>query len=180
MLNLNKEKERKVSTQDVYDIISFAIQAADDDGFINSFVFERALYEYTVLTVYPDDRDKYSGVIAQNPNDAWDEMLKDGVLDKLFNEYKDDLDFIADSAGTWADEYVEFEHSIHGILNQVQGAIGNINAQTLQDFQKVASNDALKEVTDIADKWGMNNTIEEEKKPVKLVDDDDKDSLFND
>ena len=66
MINLEIEKSLTLSAQDHYDIISFAIDAADDNGFINSFVFERALYCYTFIILNPERKDELSPIAAEN------------------------------------------------------------------------------------------------------------------
>ena len=43
MIDFEKEKSLALDAQERYDIIAFAMDAADDEGFINSFIFERAL-----------------------------------------------------------------------------------------------------------------------------------------
>lgn len=44
MFNLELEKQCILTAQDRYDIISAAIQDSYDDGFMNSFIFQRVLY----------------------------------------------------------------------------------------------------------------------------------------
>jgi len=43
-IDLTLEKERSLSTQDMYDIIAFSTEAANDNGFMNSFIFNRSIY----------------------------------------------------------------------------------------------------------------------------------------
>ena len=47
-IDLKLEKECEFSAQDRYDIISAAIMDSYDDGFMNQFIFERALYCYAL------------------------------------------------------------------------------------------------------------------------------------
>ena len=55
MIDFEKEKSLALDAQERYDIIAFAMDAADDDGFINSFIFERALccFDGAVLLSLP-------------------------------------------------------------------------------------------------------------------------------
>ena len=55
-MNLEQEKNNVFMPQEVYEIISAAIDMADDDGFINSYVFERALYVCAARTLYEDKK----------------------------------------------------------------------------------------------------------------------------
>ena len=66
MINLEIEKTLTFSAQDRYDIISFAMDAADDNGFINSFVFERALYCYAFMMLRPERKDELTPIAANN------------------------------------------------------------------------------------------------------------------
>lgn len=179
MINLQNEKQYKISTQDVYDIVSYAVDSADDGGFVNTFILERALYEYAVLEVYPEERDKYQKKVASNPNLAWDEMLSDGVLEKLKNDFSIDLAHIADVAVQWVSDYESYAHSIRGAADVIQTTLNAVSEYSMNNLKDAASNDVLREVTDIADKWGMNSGLEYEKKPVKLVkNENDSKSLF--
>lgn len=66
MINLEIEKSLALDAQERYDIISFAMDAADDNGFINSFVFERALYCYAAIMLYPELKEDLSEKVASN------------------------------------------------------------------------------------------------------------------
>ena len=57
MINLAQEESYKLSAKDRYDILSFAIEAADDGGFVSSFVFERAMYLYAAIILDEDRAD---------------------------------------------------------------------------------------------------------------------------
>lgn len=178
MIDLTKEKSYKISTQDVYDIVSYAVDSADDMGFINPFVLERVLYEYAVLDVYPEERDEYQSKVASNPNTAWDDMVKAGVIDRLLDEYGDDLAHIAEVANQWVEGYESYAHSIRGAADTLQNTMNAVSKYAMTNLEKTADNEALRQVMEVADKWGMNNGIEYEKKPLRLVKDDDDKSLF--
>ena len=65
-INLDVEKQRKLSTQDMYDILHFAAQSAEDNGFVNSFVFERALLRlFYILTAKMKLQKRYLMVSTQ-------------------------------------------------------------------------------------------------------------------
>lgn len=66
MINLETEKSLALDAQERYDIISFAMDAADDNGFINSFVFERALYCYAAIMLYPEYKEQLSELATIN------------------------------------------------------------------------------------------------------------------
>lgn len=66
MINLDLEKTLALDAQERYDVISFAVDAADDNGFINSFILERALYVYAAIMLYPEKKDEVSSLIVNN------------------------------------------------------------------------------------------------------------------
>jgi hypothetical protein len=66
MINLETEKSLALDAQERYDIISFAMDAADDNGFINSFVFERALYCYAAIMLYPEHKEELAELATSN------------------------------------------------------------------------------------------------------------------
>ena len=43
-INLDQEKDLQLTAQEVYDILDLAVQAADDNGFVSEYVYERAIY----------------------------------------------------------------------------------------------------------------------------------------
>ena len=108
MIDLRIEKERHMTTQDMYDILDFAMQAAEDNGFINSFIYERALYEFAALILFPDRKDEFSSLIAENVNTAWDTMLEDGILEELVENYEQDLNYLAALGEKWIDEFTTY------------------------------------------------------------------------
>lgn len=184
MIDISKEKNRKISTQDVYDVVSLAADAANDNGFLNSFVFSRALWELTAIIINPENK-KYSPEFAKSPLKTWDVMLEDGVLDDLLENHKDEIDFVSGVAQEWFEEYGEYLSSLRSVVDDFQTIGGKLNDEALANAKSIITDDDIKDVMDIADKWGMNNVVvsDEEKAKnnnLKLVDKDDNDSLFTD
>ena len=157
MIDLHFEKERHMTTQDVYDVLDFAMQAAEDNGFINSFIYERALYEFAALILFPDRKDDFASLVAENVNTAWDAMLEDGILDELVSNYEQDLNYLASLGEKWIDEFSSYIHSARGLLNTFQEITGNISAQNAQTLANMIKENGIGEILDFADKWGMNN-----------------------
>lgn len=166
-IDLNKEKERKLSTQDIYDIIHFAVQSAEDNGFVNSFIFKHALYEYAAIILFPDRKEEIGAMIAENANDAWDKLLADGTIEKLNDEFSLDMDILADEGEVWIDEYTKYLHSARGLLNTFQMFSGDIVSAAVERFQQASDNENVKQILDIADKWGMNNTSKPAQEPTE-------------
>lgn len=177
MIDLKQEKERKLSTQDVYDIISFAVQAAEDNGFINDFILERALYEFAVLILFPEYKDTYTHLVAENINLAWDQMLEDGVLDQLVSEHSQDLNYITNCGVKWAEEFSKYSYSVRGLLNSVQEITGRITDLNAQRLTEIAKNAGVTDILKIADEWGMNR--EDSKDNTNSLEVIDGESLFS-
>lgn len=171
MIDLKFEKEKSLSTQDAYDIISFAVDAADDGGFINSFILERAIYEYAVIMFNQDKRDELAPMVAKNINSAWDYMLENGLIDELVNEHEQEVSYIAANAETWAKEYCEYAHSARGIMDTVQSVTGKLSDNMLSKFNEKINDTDIKSVLDIANNWGMNNVAPSTDMKVLSVED---------
>ena len=92
MINLEFEKTSALDAQERYDIISMAADAADDNGFINSFIFERALYCFAAIILYPDRKEELAALAANNPLDSWKKLIEDDTLQEMRENYKEELD----------------------------------------------------------------------------------------
>lgn len=158
--DLNLEKTRRLSTQDMYDIISFAVDSAVDNGFVNSFIFGRALYLYAAIILVPDRKDEIAHAVAENINTAWDTFIADGTIEDIANEYSVELEALAEQAETWLDEFTAYTHSARGLLNTIQEFSGDIVQAAVNQLKQASSESGVQEVLNIADRWGMNNTIE--------------------
>ena len=66
----NLETTRKLTSQAIYDIIHFSAQSAEDNGFVNQYVFERALYAYAAIILYPDRKEEIGRMVSNNILDA--------------------------------------------------------------------------------------------------------------
>lgn len=178
-MNLDTDKIRTLSTQDMYDIISFAVDAAEDNGFVNSFILERALYEFAAIVLFPNRKDEISALVAENINTAWDILLDDGTIDMLDKEYQEDMELLANYASRWAEEFTDYLHSARGLLNSFQMISGDIMNQAVKTLQQSAQDTGISQVLEIADEWGMNR--EDTDSRLKVVDgkqESDSNSLF--
>lgn len=156
-LNLDYEQVKKLSSQDMYDIIDFSIQAAEDNGFMNSFIFNRAIYLFAAIKLYPERKDELASLVATNINLAWDELISDGTIGEMLAGYEEDLEELAKNAQIWFDEFGSYIHSARGLLNTLQEFTGDIVQQAANTLQQTAKDSGVQEVIDIAEKWGSNN-----------------------
>ena len=155
MINLDLEKTLALDAQERYDVISFAVDAADDNGFINSFILERALYVYAAIMLYPEKKDEVSSLIVNNLISAWNALLNDGTIQEMQEKFKPTIDVLAEEAQIWCDEYADWAHSARGILDLVQQFTGNFVENAASRLQTTAEETGVNNIIDIANEWGM-------------------------
>lgn len=154
---IEQEKNCVFTPQETYEIISAAIDVADDEGFVNSHVFERALYVYAARVLYEDKIDEINTSLIKNgsPLITWKELLDDGTVDQMIAEHGESLDYLASLGQIWFEEYTEAAHSLRSLIDAIQvltdGMAGNVGKQ-LEAFKQDAD---VQNVIDIADKWGL-------------------------
>lgn len=157
-MNINLEKAYKLSSQERYDIISNAMDAAEDDGFINQFVFIRSLYVFAARVLYPELTEQINtDLLNGSPMIVWDKMLEDGIIDNMVDDYSDELNILADEGQIWLEDFMTYRNSARGIIDVLQifteGIAGNMGKQ-LDMFKNDADIIGIQEM---AEKWGLNN-----------------------
>ena len=155
MINLEIEKSLALDAQERYDIISFAMDAADDNGFINSFVFERALYCFAAVMLYPEEKETISKSLAISPIETWKNLLDNGFVEKMVKKYSETLDQLAAEADIWYKEYSDWAHSARGILDIVQQFTGDFVGNAATTLKQTAEETGVEKIIDIANEWGM-------------------------
>lgn len=163
------ETAKKLTSQDMYDIIHFAAQSAEDNGFVNQFVFERALYAYAAIILYPDRKEEIGRMVANNILDAWDALLVDGTIEDMNKNFAVDMDALGRIGSVWLDDYIKYLQSARGIFSTFQTFSGDIVESTVNRFKDAFNESDAKTVLEIADKWGMNNTPKDESKLKEKV-----------
>lgn len=163
------ETAKKLTSQDMYDIIHFAAQSAEDNGFVNQFVFERALYAYAAIILYPDRKEELGRIVSDNILDAWDALLTDGTIADMNENFAVDMDALGRIGSVWLDDYIKYLQSMRGVFSVFQNFSGDIVESTVNRFKDAFSESDAQTVLDIADKWGMNNTLKDESKLKEKV-----------
>lgn len=163
-LDLNKEKTSALSSAAQFDIINFSIQAAEENGFLNSFIFERALYCFAAIVLNDDRKDEISSLVAKGVIEAWEQLVEDGTMDQLVAEYKDVLDDLNDNAVRWFEEYNKYTISARGLLNNIQELSGSIVQNAANQLRAASSETGVLDILKLADEWGMNNRLPMEEK----------------
>lgn len=158
------ETAKKLTSQDMYDIIHFAAQSAEDNGFVNQFIFERALYAYAAIILYPDRKEELGRMVSNNILDAWDALLDDGTIADMNENFAVDMDTLGRIGSVWLDDYIKYLQSMRGVFSVFQNFSGDIVESTVNRFKDAFNESDAQTVLDIADKWGMNNTPKDESK----------------
>lgn len=156
------ETAKKLTSQDMYDIIHFAAQSAEDNGFVNQFVFERALYAYAAIILYPDRKEEIGRRVSNNILDAWDALLADGTIEDMNKNFAVDMDALGNIGSVWLDDYIKYLQSARGILSSFQEFSGDIIQTAVEKFKTVSDEVGANQVLEIANNWGMNNNPEKE------------------
>lgn len=196
MLDLNFEIISPLTSQERYEIINFALDAANDNGFLSQYVFEQALWCKVATYLVDDIEDEIVDMVSRNPMEAWDRMVKEEILQTLFNQYRDliietvegvisYLDYLGNIAAQYYSEYKEYLLSFGGALSQTD-MMSSDNLETFtKELQDFMNNDNTLKTLQVADDWGMNNKIDKEEivqkqkeRELKIIDDLPDDSLF--
>ena len=165
----NLETTRTLTSQDIYDIIHFSAQSAEDNGFVNQYVFERALYAYAAIILYPDRKEEIGRMVSNNILDAWDALVSDGTTSDMEKNFSSDIKILGEIGSVWLDDYIKYLQSARGIFSTFQTFSGDIVESTVNRFKDAFNENDAKTVLEIADKWGMNNTPKDESKLKEKV-----------
>ena len=160
--DLQQEMNRTLTTEQVTMILDFSIQAAEDNGFISSYIFQRAMYVFAAIILYPDRKEEISELIGAD-NDIrliWDVLIKDGTAVKMNEEFANDMIYLGNVGEDWYKEYVAYAHSARGILAAVNDFSGDIVSTAVKKLKEVEDSN-LTDVIDIAKAWGMNRDFGE-------------------
>ena len=83
MINIEEVSNCYFTSQEIYDMINSCLEAAEDNGFLSQFVFERALACHEVLLLIEDLDDIDGPMVAENPLTAFDHFLEMGYIQNL-------------------------------------------------------------------------------------------------
>lgn len=165
----NLETTRTLTSQDIYDIIHFSAQSAEDNGFVNQYVFDRALYAYAAIILYPDRKEEIGRMVSNNILDAWDALVNDGTISDMEKNFSSDIKILGEVGSVWLNDYIKYLQSARGIFSTFQTFSGDIVESTVNRFKDAFNENDAKTVLEIADKWGMNNTPKDESKLKEKV-----------
>lgn len=158
MIDFKAEKECKFTAADIYAIMDIAAQNANDNGYLNYYVYERCLLLHAIKICYPEKLDEVVAAMDSNVLEAWDKYLKDGTIEKMMDEYSDSIDILNDIAEIYFMEYREYLMSIRAVATDFQQVVGKGAEQGNENIANLFLNKDVEEVRAIADKWGINNS----------------------
>lgn len=177
MINIEEVLNCPLTSQEIYDMINSCLEEAEDNGFLNQFVFERALVCHEVLLLIEDLDDIDGPMVAENPLTAFDHFLEMGYVQNLVKNHTATVDYIGKVAAQYFADYEKYLLSIGGVLNKAEIFSSEILQNMAGQMNDLTKNGDIQETLKIANEWGMNRQPPQVENPV----DSEKvlDSLFN-
>lgn len=177
MINIEEVLNCPLTSQEIYDMINSCLEEAEDNGFLNQFVFERALVCHEVLLLIEDLDDIDGPMVAENPLTAFDHFLEMGYVQNLVKNHAVTVDYIGKIAAQYFADYEKYLLSIGGVLNKAEIFSSEVLQNMAGQMNDLTKNDEIKETLKIAKEWGMDRQPPQVENPV----DSEKvlNSLFN-
>lgn len=166
MINIEEVLNCPLTSQEIYDMINSCLEEAEDNGFLNQFVFERALVCHEVLLLIEDLDDIDGPMVAENPLTAFDHFLEMGYIQNLIKNHTATVDYIGKVAAQYFEDYEKYLLSIGGVLNKAEIFSSEVLQNMAGQVNEVMQNDDIKETLHIADEWGMNRRPQQVENPV--------------
>lgn len=177
MINIEEVLNCPLTSQEIYDMINSCLEEAEDNGFLNQFVFERALVCHEVLLLIEDLDDIDGPMVAENPLTAFDHFLEMGYIQNLIKNHTATVDYIGKIAAQYFEDYEKYLLSIGGVLNKAEIFSSEVLQNMAGQFNDLTKNGDIQETLKIADEWGMNRQPPKVENPVNS--EQVLDSLFN-
>lgn len=177
MINIEEVLNCPLTSQEIYDMINSCLEEAEDNGFLNQFVFERALVCHEVLLLIEDLDDIDGPMVAENPLTAFDHFLEMGYIQNLVKNHIATVDYIGKVAAQYFEDYEKYLLSIGGVLNKAEIFSSEVLQNMAGQMNDLTKNGDIQETLKIANEWGMNRQPPQVENPVdseKILD-----SLFN-
>ena len=156
MINIEEVLNCPLTSQEIYDMINSCLEEAEDNGFLNQFVFERALVCHEVLLLIEDLDDLDGPMVAENPLTAFDHFLEMGYIQNLVKNHTATVDYIGKVAAQYFEDYEKYLLSIGGVLNKAEIFSSEILQNMAGQMNDLTKNGDIQETLKIANEWGMN------------------------
>lgn len=177
MINIEEVLNCPLTSQEIYDMINSCLEEAEDNGFLNQFVFERALVCHEVLLLIEDLDDIDGPMVAENPLTAFDHFLEMGYIQSLIKNHTATVDYIGKIAAQYFEDYEKYLLSIGGVLNKAEIFSSEVLQNMAGQMNDLTKNGDIQETLKIANEWGMNRQPAKAENPVNS--EQILDSLFN-
>ena len=177
MINIEEVLNCPLTSQEIYDMINSCLEEAEDNGFLNQFVFERALVCHEVLLLIEDLDDIDGPMVAENPLTAFDHFLEMGYIQNLIKNHTATVDYIGKIAAQYFEDYEKYLLSVGGVLNKAEIFSSEVLQNMAGQFNDLTKNGDIQETLKIANEWGMNRQPPKVENPVNS--EQVLDSLFN-
>lgn len=156
MIYPEQERSCKLEPQKVYDVVAMTVDAANDEGFINPYILDRALVEFFVTAISDDLNDKYFERLAHGEiNGVWKDMLKDDTVFSTLDDESASFEFVCNVAADWCDAYKEYLSSPACVVNAIQKITSDMSNAMNGTINNALTDENINEVMKIATDWGM-------------------------
>ena len=171
MFDIEYEKNKKLTTEQVAMILDLAAQAASDGGFVSSYIFYRAAYVFAAQVLYPAKKDAIASTIGNGYDIrlAFDLLVQDGTLEDMQTKYKTDLEELDKNAEIWCQEVADYQQSARGLVDSITTLSGDIVKSATEQLQQVANGD-VKVIQEFANRWGFDRPTPGEDNGVSAAD----------
>lgn len=150
----------KLSSDDVNSILGASYAAATNDGFVNSFVLQRAAYVYIYLSLLGDN-DRHDTVNDMIVNEGilktFDELLGDGSLEKMVKDSQVDVNVTLKAIEDAFDDFSQYARSMRGFISDLTNLNGDEINKNINEIEQLVENGDIKKLLETAKNWGMNN-----------------------
>lgn len=160
MVNITLEKQSKITSTDINNLLAFAMEQSETDGFLNRFVFERAMYLYLYLLLCDEsEKDGIRSVLtSEGVLVAWQSLVADGKVDSLLANHETEVQLVQDAGDAVFADYKSYSESFRGAFCNVQERASSNMEKVASQMAAIMDSDKYQDVLAIADKWGANNT----------------------
>lgn len=159
--DIRNDEEQKLTMEQVCMIEDFAAQAANDGGFMCSYVFERALVVFAAIVLYPDRKKDITQMIGKGHDirAAYETLKETGLVKEMLEDYKNEINYLFAIGDVWFQEAKDYEQSARGLLSTISDFSGDIVQSAFEKLQEAVTGDA-KIVRDFAEEWGYGRKLE--------------------
>lgn len=171
MFDIEYEKSKKISTEQMSMILDMAAQAASDGGFVSSYIFYRAAYVFAAQVLYPEKKDTIASTIGVGYDIrlAFDLLVQDGTIEDMQTTYKADMKKLDSAAEIWYYEVSDYQQSARGLVDSITTLSGDIVKSATEQLQQVANGD-VKVIQEFANRWGFDRPTPGEDNGVSAAD----------